>query len=110
MTAVRDIEMIGAEGVELARYRISVGERVLSGWSRGRGVEVVDRPAMGRARGYVVDRGFRCPQQLRAFIGDYVAQAKRLDACPMGSEAIEAVVSNSETAAVEELLAKRGLQ
>lgn len=110
MSAIKDIEMIGCQGAELARYSISSGERVLSGWWRSGGVEVVDRPAAGRARGYVVDRGFRCHEQLLGFIGDYVAQAERLDACPMGSEAIGAVVADSGSAAVEALLARGGLR
>lgn len=105
MTAIEDIDLIGPEGAELARYRTSTGERVLSGWPRGGGVEVVDRPAEGRARGYVVDRGFRCPEQLQAFIGDYVNQARRLDACPMGAEAIDMVIRDSESEALDSLLA-----
>jgi hypothetical protein len=110
MPTTTNIELIGPDGAELLRYRISAGERVLSGWRRGPGIEVVDRPASGRARGYVVDRGFRCSEQLQAFVADYVDQARRLDACPMGSEAIATVVAESESEALDSLLAEEGLR
>jgi hypothetical protein len=108
-TAASDIDTITPEGTELARYRISAGERVLMGWRRGGGVEVTDRPTHGRARAYVVDRGFRCFEQLAAFVGDYVRQAERFDACPMSARAIGSVLSGSESDALEPLLERSGL-
>jgi hypothetical protein len=99
-----DIDAIGAEGAELARYRISTGERVLMGWRRGGGIEVSDRAVEGRSRGYLVDRGFRCFEQLAAFLGDYLAQAGRLDACPMSREGIDAVLAETESEALAPLL------
>jgi hypothetical protein len=97
MTATHtDIDVIGAEGTELARYRVSAGERVLMGWRRGGGVEVTDRPLQGRARAYLVDRGFRGFEQLAAFLSDYVDQARRLDACPMSREAIGDILAQTE--------------
>ncbi len=105
MTTERlDIDAI-ADGAELARYRVSTGERMLTGWRRRGGLEVTDRPSGGRARGYVVDRGFHCREQLAAFIGDYVDQARRLDACPMGTEAIATLLGDTETEVADELLA-----
>lgn len=99
-----DIESIGAGGAELVRYRVSAGERVLMAWRRPGGVEVSDRPVEGRARGYLVDRGFRCAEQLTAFLRDYVAQATRIDDCPMSGEAIGAMLVGSEAEALEPLL------
>lgn len=99
-----DIESIGAGGAELARYRVSAGERVLMAWRRPGGVEVSDRPAEGRARGYLVDRGFRCAGQLAAFLRDYLEQASRFDACPMGGAAIGAMLAGTEREALEPLL------
>ena len=99
-----EIEAIGAEGAELARYRVSGGERVLMGWRRPAGIEVSDRPLEGRARGYLVDRGFRCAEQLTAFLGDYLAQARLLDACPMSGEAIGAMLAGTEDEALAPLL------
>jgi hypothetical protein len=103
-----EIAAIGAEGAELARYRISGGERVLMGWRRPAGIEVSDRPAEGRARAYVVDRGFRCVDQLTSFLHDYVGEAIRLDACPMGGEAIGAMLAGTESEALAPLLGETG--
>lgn len=99
-----EFEAIGAAGAELARYRISGGERIVMGWRRPGGIEVSDLPATGRSRGYLVDRGFRCARQLAAFLGDYVDQAARLDACPMSAEAIDAMLAGTEGEALMPLL------
>lgn len=98
MSAERfDIEKIGAGGVELARYRVSAGERVVMGWGRPDGVEVSDRPLEGRARGYLVDRGFRCAVELAAVVGEYLEQARLLDACPMSDEGLSAKLMATES-------------
>lgn len=99
-----DIEAIGAGGIELARYEVSGGARVLMGWRRGGGIEVSDKPVEGRGRGYLVDRGFRCLEQLTAFLGDYVDQAARLDACPMSGEAIGAMLAETGSESLAPLL------
>ena len=105
MSAERiEIGTIGTAGAELARYRISSGERVVMGWSRGGGVEVTDRPLQGRHRAFVVDRGFRCLEQLAAFVGEYVEHAARLDACPMSGEAIGAMLECTEHEVLAPLL------
>jgi hypothetical protein len=103
-----DIEAIGTDGTELARYQTSAGERVLMGWRRRGGIEVTDRPTEGRARAYVVDRGFRCIEQLAGFLGDYVDQAVRLDACPMSREALDEILVQSEPEAISPLLGEEG--
>jgi hypothetical protein len=109
MSAERiDIDAIGAAGTELARYRISSGERVLMGWRHSSGVEVTDRPAEGRHRAFVVDRGFRCFEQLAAFVGDYVDQAVRIDACPMSGEAIGGMLAVSDVDSLTPLLGQEG--
>lgn len=109
MSAERiDIRAIGAAGTELARYRITSGERVLMGWRRGSGVEVTDRPLAGRHRAFLVDRGFHCFEQLAAFLGDYVEQAVRIDACPMSGEAIAGMLAATETEALAPLLGEEG--
>ncbi len=105
MSAERvDIETIAAAGTELARYRVTSGERVLMGWRHPNGVEVTDRPAEGRHRAFVVDRGFRCFEQLAAFVGDYVNEAVRIDACPMSGEAIGAMLAASHSDSLTPLL------
>ena len=105
MSAKRiDFGAIGAGGAELARYRVSGGERVLMGWGRPGGIEVSDVPVERGSRGYVVDRGFRCAEQLTAFLGDYLSQATRLDACPMGGGEIGAMLAGTESEALAPLL------
>lgn len=105
MSAKRiDFDAIGAEGAELARYRVSAGERVLMAWGRPGGIEVSDVPAERGTRGYLVDRGFRCAEQLTAFLGDYLSQAARLDACPMGGDQVGAMLATTETEQLSPLL------
>ncbi|HET7054186.1 MAG TPA: hypothetical protein VFI09_09775 [Solirubrobacterales bacterium] len=105
MSAKRiEFDAIGAEGAELARYRVSTGERVLMGWGRPGGIEVSDVAVERGSRGYVVDRGFRCPEQLAAFLGDYLDQARRFDACPMGGAQIGAMLAGTESEALAPLL------
>ncbi len=99
------INAIGPEGAELARYRVSAGERVLMGWRRGSGVEVSDRPLeLSHGGGYLVDRGFRCFEQLSAFVNDYLAQAARLDAPPMSGQSIASLLEQTEGEALAPLL------
>ena len=76
---------IVGERVELARYTVCGGERILYGqWIEG-AVCVIDRPASGPGRSYLVER---CPGRdglpaLKALVADYTGQARRLDQIPM---------------------------
>jgi hypothetical protein len=109
MSAKRiEFEAIGPGGAELARYRAAGSERVVMGWSRPGGIEVSDLPAEGGSRGYLVDRGFGSAEQLAAFLGDYVDQAVRLEACPMSGEAIGAMLAGTEADALAPLLGEEG--
>lgn len=108
MTAHIDIDAIGTAGAELARYPTTAGERVVMGWRRGSGVEVTDRPAHGRARAYLVDRGVCRPAQLAALLSEYLAQARLLDGCPMSGEQIDAILAKTESEALAPLLGEEG--
>ncbi len=101
------IDSITASGAELARYRLSSGERVLVGWRRRAGIEVTDRPSGGRGRGHLVDRGFCSSEQLAAFVTDYLAEARRLDRCPMSAEALAAILAETDSEALDSLLGER---
>jgi hypothetical protein len=73
------------ERVELARYVVPAGERVIYG-QRVRGVvRVTDVPAIGRGRAYLVERGLEVDGYgaLKALVADYVRQAHLLDEIPM---------------------------
>jgi hypothetical protein len=68
--------------VELARYRISDGERVVRGQRVLGVVRVTDVPASGAGRAVLVERGLTSKAELDALVADYVAQAAVRDAIP----------------------------
>ena len=68
--------------VELARYTITAGERVIYG-QRIRGVvRLVDVPAQGRGRRYLIERELTSMAELEAIVADYLQQAAHWDAIP----------------------------
>jgi hypothetical protein len=70
------------ERVELARYTNRGGERVIYG-QRVRGVvRLVDAPARGRGRRYVIERELTAMAELEAIVADYLEQAALWDAIP----------------------------
>ena len=70
------------ERVELARYAITAGERVIYG-QRIRGVvRLVDVPTPGRGRRYLIERELTSMAELEAIVADYLEQAARWDAIP----------------------------
>lgn len=73
--------------VELARYRVSSGERVLCRQRVGGCVRITDRPAHSPSRAYLVERGLERDGEdaLAALVADYLAQARMLDEVPMAS-------------------------
>ena len=70
------------ERVELGRYTISTGERVIYGQRVLGVVRVVDIPAGGRGRRYIVERGLTSMGELEAIVADYLQQAAVWDAVP----------------------------
>ncbi len=104
MTDVQvQLDSLGAADAEIARYRISSGERLIVGRAVHGETEIVDVPVSGEGPSYRVDRGYGDPAVLEAFLGDYVAQAVRLDCCPMADEALQMIADESEIAGVENL-------
>ena len=76
--------------VELARYTVTGGERVLYG-QRVRGVvRVTDRPAGGSGRSYLVEYDVECDGfwAFKALVEDYTRQAERLDEIPMAASLV----------------------
>jgi hypothetical protein len=65
--------------VELARYRITEGERVVYGQRVDGIVRVTDRPANGQGRAYLVERGLTTKSELDALVADYVRVSVRRD-------------------------------
>jgi len=66
--------------VELGRYRISAGQRVLYGQRIGGVVRVMDRPC-GAGRSYLVERELERDGHaaVRALVKDYIRESERRD-------------------------------
>jgi hypothetical protein len=79
--------------VELARYTVRSGGRILYGQRIGKVVRVIDCPACGRGRSYLVERGLERDGYgaLRALIADYTRQASRLGEIPMRASPAERI-------------------
>jgi hypothetical protein len=61
--------------IELGRYRITSGERAIYGQRLLGVVRLVDVPAAGRGRRYVIERGLTSIAELEAIVADYLQQA-----------------------------------
>ena len=81
---VRNGNRVG-QRVELGRYRIPTGERVLYGQRINGVVRVTDNPAGGRSRAYLIERELEQDGNaaLQALVRDYVEQAERHGEIPM---------------------------
>lgn len=79
-----------APKVELARYTVGESERVIYGQRIGGRAHVMDRPADGEGRSYVIERDVHLDGRaaLDALIVDYTEQAKQADAVPMASSVL----------------------
>jgi hypothetical protein len=73
------------ERVELGRYTIPAGERILYGQRVDRVVRVTDVPARARGRAYLVERELEQDGYgaLKALVSDYLDQAELLADVPM---------------------------
>jgi hypothetical protein len=74
------------ERVELARYELRTGERVLYGQRINGAVAVVDVPAGDDGRVYLVERHLESKAALDALVADYLTTTRRRGApgatCP----------------------------
>ncbi len=94
-------KVAGGKVTELARYRLSTGERVLNGKLIDHRVSVTDRPAHGDGRSYLVESDVAPDEHtaLEALIADYVQQARELDDIPMSASAIRRRLDEVSTGA-----------
>jgi hypothetical protein len=82
--------------VELARYSLSVGERVIYGQRVLGVVRLVDVPADGNGRRFIIERELTVMAELQAIVADYLEQAAAWDVipaagcCPLLAEHLEA--------------------
>lgn len=81
------------ERVELARYRISSGERIVCGQRVDGVVRLVDIPASERGRRYLIERGLTSMRELEAIVADYLDQASRWDAIPVEPVCLDHLVA-----------------
>ena len=74
------------ERVELARYQLRTGERVLYGQRIDGAVAVVDVPAGDHGRVYLIERHLESKAALDALVADYLTTSRRRGApgatCP----------------------------
>ncbi len=86
---------------ELARYKLSTGERVLDGRLIDHHVTVTDRPAHGDGRSYLVESDVALDEHaaLEALVSDYLEQARHLDDIPMSASAIRQRLAGVSTGA-----------
>jgi hypothetical protein len=98
MTATRQrVGRVTNEPVELARYTVSAGERVIYGQRVLGVVRLADHPADGRGRRYLIERELTVMAELEAIVADYLEQAAIWDAIPAaGSGALLAEAAEAE--------------
>ncbi len=68
--------------VELARYSVGAGERVIYGQRVLGVVRLIDEPADGEGRRYVIERELTVMAELEAIVADYLEQAATWDVIP----------------------------
>ena len=71
--------------VELGRYTVPAGERILYGQRVDGKVRVTDRPAgkvTAENRAHLIDNDLGSKAELDALVADYLAQAQRLQTIP----------------------------
>ena len=68
--------------VELARYSVSAGERVIYGQRVLGVVRLVDEPADGNGRRYIIERELTVMAELEAIVADYLEQAAAWNVIP----------------------------
>jgi hypothetical protein len=68
--------------VELARYTVTAGKRVIRGQRVLGVVRLADVPADGRGRRYLIERELTSMAELEAIVADYLDQAARWNRIP----------------------------
>lgn len=83
-TATSQTPHVGTR-VELGRYTLPAGERILYGQRVNGIVSVTDRPAGGTGRSFLVERGLEADGNaaLQALIADYLSEAVAHAQIPM---------------------------
>jgi hypothetical protein len=69
--------------VELSRYSVATGKRIVRGQRILGVVRVTDAPADGVGRTYVVERGLRSHHELLGLVTHYIEHARQCDDIPL---------------------------
>jgi hypothetical protein len=88
------------ERVELARYRVHAGERVLYGQRIDGAVAVVDAPAGDDGRVYLVERHVESKAELDGLVAVYLADSHRRGTPAARCPSIEALAEGLEDSAL----------
>ena len=75
------------ERTEIARYTLSTGERVVYGQRILGVVRLIDVPADGHGRRYLIERGLTVMAELQAIVTDYLDQSTHWDSIPAAGPA-----------------------
>ena len=70
------------EPVELGRYTLASGERIIQGQRVLGVVRLIDIPANGDGRRYLIERELTVMAELDAIVADYLEQAARFHTIP----------------------------
>ena len=92
--AQRPVRRRGAtnDRVELGRYTISAGTRVIYGQRVLGVVRLIDVPADAQGRHHLIERELTVMAELEAIVADYLDQAARWDAIPAAGPGFLAAV------------------
>ena len=85
--------------VELGRYSIAAGERVIQGQRILGVVRLIDIPATGDGRRYVIERELTVMAELDAIVADYLDQAARWHTIPAAGPCFLLACDTEERAA-----------
>jgi len=97
VTEIRRNGNLVGERMELARYTVPVGERIVYGQRVDGVVRVTDVPASARARAYLVERELEQDgyEALNALVADYLDQATLLEDVPMAVSPLTGIRSEN---------------
>jgi hypothetical protein len=89
------------EPTEMARYKLSAGERVIYGERIHGRVRVTDRPCAAPGRSYVVEHDLEQDgyPALIALLADYIERARELDEVPMASAVVRQLLGTASRGA-----------
>jgi hypothetical protein len=89
------------ESTEIARYKLSGGERAIYGERVNGRLRVIDRPGAAPGRSYVIEHDLEQDgyPALVALLADYIERARELDEVPMASAVVRQLLPTASRGA-----------